>query len=138
VRNRERAEEIDPEIFEAAAGRLPGRRQGDPPALAWLYTVARRRFAAEARRLGRLPKLDPQGSERASLDYGPFVAMAVRDGLAQLPGGQTQVVVLKLLRGLTFAEVGTEVGLTEAETRTRFTRALEALRGELAEMAVEP
>jgi DNA-directed RNA polymerase specialized sigma24 family protein len=137
VRSRERAEEIAPEIFEAAAGRLPGRRQGDPPALAWLYTVARRRFAGEARRLGRLPKLEP-GTEGGSSDYGPFVAMAVRDGLAQLPRGQTQVVVLKLLKGMTFAEVGTEIGLTEPEAKTRFMRALEALRGELAEMGVEP
>ena len=48
------------------------------------------------------------------------------------------MVVLKLLRGMTFAEIGAEVGLTEAAAKMRFRRALEALREELTERGIEP
>ena len=55
-----------------------------------------------------------------------------------MPGGQSQVVLLKLVRGLTFAEIGVEVGLTEAAAKMRFVRALEQLRADLSERGIEP
>ena len=47
-------------------------------------------------------------------------------------------MLLKLVRGLTFAEIGAEVGLTEAAAKMRFVRALERLRAELSERGIEP
>jgi DNA-directed RNA polymerase specialized sigma24 family protein len=91
--------------------------------LAWLYTVARRRFAEPA---------------KTTADYGPVVARALEEALGELPGGQSRVVVLKLLHGMTFAEIGADVGLTEAAAKLRFKGALEAVRVELIERGVEP
>jgi RNA polymerase sigma factor (sigma-70 family) len=137
VRDPHRAEELTQEVFTAAAAGLAEPRQGDPPVLAWLYTVARRRFVDESRRLRRESR--PKGlPARTTSDYGPFVARALREALGELPGGQSRVVVLKLLRGMTFAEIGAEVGLTEAAAKMRFKRALEALRAELIERGIEP
>ena len=137
TRDPQRAEELTQEVFAAAAAGLPDARQGDPPVLAWLYTVARRRFVDEVRRQGRENRVDlPEA--RGSLDYGPFVARALRDALGELPRGQSRVIVLKLLRGMTFAEIGHEVGLTEAAAKMRFRRALEALREELIQRGIEP
>jgi DNA-directed RNA polymerase specialized sigma24 family protein len=62
----------------------------------------------------------------------------LQEALGELPGGQSRVVVLKLMRGMTFAEIGAEVGLTEDATKLRFKRALEALRAELIEKGSEP
>lgn len=132
-----RAEELTQDVFAAAAASLPEQRPGDPPVLAWLYTVARRRFADEARRRSRERRLAGLVPVRSSSEYEP-VAGAIRDAIAALPGGQRQVVLLKLVRGLTFAEIGTEVGLTEAAAKMRFVRALEQLRAELSERGVEP
>jgi RNA polymerase sigma-70 factor (ECF subfamily) len=132
-----RAEELTQDVFAAAAASLPEQRPGDPPVLAWLYTVARRRFADEARRRSRERRLSALVPMRGSSEYEP-VAGAIRDAIAALPGGQRQVVLLKLVRGLTFAEIGTEVGLTEAAAKMRFVRALEQLRAELSERGVEP
>ena len=132
-----RAEELTQDVFEAAAAGLPEPQEGDPPVLAWLYTVARRRFVDETRRVRREKRIELP-TTRSSSDYGPFVARALREALGELPGGQSQVVVLKLLRGLTFAEIGAEVGLTEAAAKMRFKRALEALREELIERGIEP
>ena len=133
----ERAEELTQDVFAAAAAALPEERPGDPPVLAWLYTVARRRFADEARRRSRERRLAGLLPVRASSDYEP-VAGAIREAIAALPGGQAQVVLLKLVRGLTFAEIGAEVGLTEAAAKMRFVRALERLRAELSERGIEP
>jgi len=132
-----RAEELTQDVFAAAAASLPEQRPGDPPVLAWLYTVARRRFADESRRRSRERRLAALVPMRSSSEYEP-VAGAIRDAIAALPGGQRQVVLLKLVRGLTFAEIGTEVGLTEAAAKMRFVRALEQLRAELSERGVEP
>ena len=138
VRDPHRAEELTQDVFAAAAAGLPEPQDGDPPVLAWLYTVARRRFVDESRRLSREKRVVSLPEARSSSDYGPFVARALREALGALPGGQSQVIVLKLLRGLSFAEIGAEVGLTEAAAKMRFRRALEALREELTERGIEP
>jgi DNA-directed RNA polymerase specialized sigma24 family protein len=136
VRDPHRAEELTQDVFAAAVAGLAEPRQGDPPVLAWLYTVARRRFVDESRRLNRESRKDLPPAR--AYDYGPFVARALREALGELPGGHSQVVVLKLLRGMTFAEIGVEVGLTEAAAKMRFKRALEALRAQLIERGIEP
>jgi RNA polymerase sigma-70 factor (ECF subfamily) len=133
----ERAEELTQEVFTAAAASLPDERPGDPPVLAWLYSVARRRFADEARRRARERKAAGILPRRSESEYEP-IAGALRDAIATLPGGQARVVLLKLVRGLTFAEIGAEVGLTEAAAKMRFVRALERLRAELSERGIEP
>jgi len=55
-----------------------------------------------------------------------------------LPAGRREVVVLKLLRGLSFAEIGVELGLSEAAAKMRFMRALRQLRADLTERGIEP
>ena len=132
-----RAEELTQDVFAAAAASLPTERPGDPPVLVWLDAVAKRRVADEARRRGRERRLAELLPRRSSSDYEP-VAGALREALAALPGGQSQVVLLKLVRGLTFAEIGAEVGLTEGAAKMRFVRALEQLRADLSERGIEP
>lgn len=131
-RDPHRAKDPTQDVFADAAAELPDAREGDPAVLTWLYAVARRRFLEETRRQRRDTGVD-LSEPRSSTDYGPFVARALQDALGALPGGQRRVIVLKLLRGLTFAEIGRDVGLTEDATRLRFRRALEALRDELIE-----
>ena len=131
------AEDVVQHTF-LAADRAFRAGKGPRAVRAWLYTVARRRFVDESRRLSREKRVVSMPEARSSSDYGPFVAGALREALGALPGGQSQVVVLKLLRGMTFAEIGAEVGLTEAAAKMRFRRALEALREELTERGIEP
>jgi RNA polymerase sigma-70 factor (ECF subfamily) len=127
-----RAEELTQQVFADAAASL---RDGGGPELAWLYTVAKRRFADEARKRGA--QIAPVETLEAK-EYGPDVSAALRAALERLPEGQRQVVVLKLLRGARFAEIGETLGLTEAAAKMRFVRALEALRTELEAEGVTP
>ena len=73
--------------------------------LAWLYTIAQRRFADEARRRRHSADgvpLDDVLDELPAPDYGSDVAAALRDAISRLPVNQRQVISMKLLRGSSF------------------------------------
>lgn len=132
TRDHHRAEELTQQVFADAAASL--RETGSPP-LAWLYTVAQRRFADEARRLARTPAI---AVAPGPTEYGQATASAIRRALERLPEGQRQAVALKLLRGARFAEIGKLLGISEDAAKMRFVRALEALRAELESEGIEP
>jgi RNA polymerase sigma factor (sigma-70 family) len=129
------AEDVVAEVFADAAAALGRFRPGATPVLAWLYTVARRRLADEARRRGRGPL--PVAPVEA-IEYGPDVARALRRALATLPQEQRRVVVLKLIEGWSFREIAERLGVTEAACKMRLSRALERLRVALEQEGVEP
>ncbi len=127
------AEDLTQQVFADAAASL--RCDGRPP-IAWLYAVARRRFADAARRDSRRRTV-PLGREEG-VEYGPSVAASLRAAFGRLPAGQREVVVLKLLRGASFAEIASTVGTTEEAARMRFSRALRSVRADLEKEGIEP
>jgi RNA polymerase sigma factor (sigma-70 family) len=129
-----RAEELAQEVFADAAASL---RETESPTLAWLYTVAKRRFADEARRRARSDAV-AYLAPATHREYGRDVAAALAAAMSALPEGQEQVVVLKLLRGVRFAEIGRMLGITEEAAKMRFVRALEGLRTQLEEGGIQP
>ena len=134
-RSHEQAEDLTQDVFAAAAAALPAEDGGQPPVLAWLYTVAQRRFADEARRREREQSAT---AGEPSVEYGPPVAGAIAAALGRLEPDQHRIVTLKLLRGSSFAEAAAELGVTPAAAKMRFVRALAALRAELLKEGVEP
>jgi RNA polymerase sigma factor (sigma-70 family) len=134
-----RAEDLTQQVFADAVTAL---QPSPSPPLAWLYTVAQRRFADEARRetlarrVSALRVVTEEASE--SREYGAEVAAALGSAIGRLAPGQREVVVLKLLRGAKFAEIGTRLGISTEAAKMRFTRALEALRTELEEEGLRP
>ena len=132
TRDHHAAEELTQRVFADAAASLDG---AETP-LAWLYTVARRRFADEARRAGRTVELaDLPAAER---DHGPATARALRAALAQLPDAERTVILAKLLEGRPFAEIAHRVGASEAACKMRFVRGLRRLRTLLEQEGIEP
>jgi RNA polymerase sigma-70 factor, ECF subfamily len=127
------AEDLTQQVFADAAASL--RCDGRPP-IAWLYAVARRRFVDAARRDSRRPQL--RVVSEASVEYGPSVAASLRSAFARLPATQRDVVVLKLLRGASFAEIAEAVGTSEEAARMRFSRALRSVRADLEQEGIEP
>ena len=129
------AEDVTQAVFVDAAQRLGDFTPGASPVLAWLYTVAQRRLADRARRLAHqhasLRELEQTRLAPAETAYGPDVAAALRGAIAALPETQRAVVVMKLLRGLSFAEIADRVGTSEAACKMRFARGVEALRDRL-------
>lgn len=129
------AEDVTAGVFADAAEALGRFRPGTSPVLAWLYTVARRRLADEARRRARPA---PLVLAEPPPEYGIAVAAAVRRAIATLPDAQRAVVVLRLIEGRSFREVAARVGASEAACKMRLARALEHLREKLEQEGVEP
>jgi RNA polymerase sigma-70 factor (ECF subfamily) len=131
------AEDVAQAVFADAARRLGDFTPGASPVLAWLYTVAQRRLADRARRLAHehasRRELEQTRLAPAESAYGPEVSAALRDAIAELPPTQRTVVVMKLLRGFSFAEIASGVGVSEGACKMRFARGLEALRDRLGD-----
>lgn len=112
--------------------------EGAEPAsiLGWLYTVARRRLVDELRRESRSAARETASDARVDPSYGPAVAAGIGDALAALPEAQRRVLVLRLLRGCSFAEIGRTLGISEPAAKMRFRRGLESVRRSLREAGI--
>lgn len=124
-----RAEDLTQQVFADAVASL---RETESPSLAWLYTVAHRRFADEARRRATGERLGAHwwsGSDET--EYGSELSAALSKAIAGLPEGQRQVLILKLLRGATFAEIAARLDVTPEAAKMRMVRAVESLREQL-------
>jgi RNA polymerase sigma-70 factor, ECF subfamily len=141
TKSSDQAEELTQQVFADAALTL-SRMDASPGSLVGLlYTIARRRFADEARRNGhrgeRVP-LEAIDDELPAPEYGSNLAHAIREAIAQLPDEQRRVVCLKLIEGCSFAEIASLTGATEAAAKMRFQRGLAAVRRELERQGIEP
>lgn len=138
----EQAEDVAQDVFaDAAAARTELRPE--PALVGWLHTVAHRRLVDDVRRESR--KRPGTVPLEAALDQAEpdnqldaHVARVFRDALKRLPEGQGRVVVLKLLSGRSFAEIGAELQISAAASKMRFVRALETLREDLEREGIEP
>jgi RNA polymerase sigma-70 factor, ECF subfamily len=136
----DRAEDLAQEVFADAAAAL-SRGDWEPESMiAWLYTIARRRFADEARRRRHSDgvPLDDVLDELPAPDYGPDLARALREAISRLAPSQRQVVSMKLLRGTTFCEIASAIGVSEPAAKMRFKRALTVLRADLEQQGIAP
>jgi RNA polymerase sigma factor (sigma-70 family) len=67
-----------------------------------------------------------------------LLAAVLREAIARLPRGQRDVVILKLLEGRSFTEIGERLDASPAACKMRLVRALEALREELEKEGIAP
>lgn len=146
VRRRSRsdsdAEDLTQDVFADAARALGNAGSGDGPPIAWLYAVARRRLIDRARRQARRHEVFGDTALELVVEppsgYGSEVSEALRSGIERLPQLQRQVVLLKLVRGRSFAEIASALDASEGACRMRFLRGLEQLRAFLEEKEVTP
>jgi RNA polymerase sigma-70 factor, ECF subfamily len=134
------AEELTQQVFADAAAALQHQRPNS--LLAWLYTVAERRFVDELRRRSRASTsaFDDDGIEVAAptLEDAPEVRRALVEAVAALPSDQQRVVVMKLFRGYSFSEIAMTLDASEAACKMRFSRAVQAIRSALSEQGLGP
>jgi RNA polymerase sigma factor (sigma-70 family) len=124
----DRAEDLAQQVFADAAEALPDFGPDAPSPLAWLYTVAHRRFVDEARRRAREADVEAAPAPR---EYGEDLTGLLGTAFARLPEEQRTVLTMKLLRGAWFGEIAALLGIGEGAAKMRFARALAAVREEL-------
>jgi RNA polymerase sigma-70 factor, ECF subfamily len=135
------ADDLAQMVFVDAAAALARSADRAPPSLALLYTIARRRLVDRTRRQVAEPtavSFDEDRLELATPSYEAGLATALRTGLLGLPGEQRDVVVMRLLHGLSFREIASAVGVDEAACKMRFYRGLEGLREQLEREGITP
>jgi RNA polymerase sigma factor (sigma-70 family) len=135
------AEDVTQEVFASMAASLAVSARSAEPPLAWLYTVARRRIADEARRLSRgsvvsLELVEP--AEDRTDAYGGEVARALDAAVAALPEGQRRVVLERLIQGRRFSDIAASLQISEEACRMRFMRGLQQLRREFEKEGLTP
>jgi len=137
----DRAEDLAQEVFADAAAALAKGNWRPASMLAWLYAIAQRRFADEARRRRHSSNgvpLDDVVDEVPAADYGPDLGGALRDAISRLSPSQQRIICMKLLRGSSFCDIATAMHVSEAAAKMRFHRALTCLRADLEQQGIAP
>lgn len=116
------------------------------PVRPWIFSIAARVRTDELRRRYRVP-VTVSDTELADLALAePTRPLAETDQLAehvrraidQLPDGQRVVLLLHKYEEMTFAEIGSVLGVAEGTVRVRAFRALARLREQLGPLVLEP
>jgi RNA polymerase sigma-70 factor, ECF subfamily len=135
------AEDLLQDVFLAATTDLEHRAAGTPT-LAWLYTVAHRRFVDDLRRGGRrvatVPLDEALVGAKGAQVYGSEVGQALTIVVRRLPEIQQRVFVAKVLEGRSFAEIAERIGTSEGAARMHLMRALKTIRAGLEGLGVDP
>jgi RNA polymerase sigma-70 factor (ECF subfamily) len=141
----EKAEDVTSETFEAVCRNLGSYRAGTDFE-AWLFTIAHRRVADHFRRRYRRQEValdeatspDDRGQARPGAlpaVAGPEEAVLAAERRAEVAGAfrrlrpdQQEVLALRVLGGLSAAQVGEVLGKSEGAVRVAQHRALQSLR----------
>jgi RNA polymerase sigma-70 factor, ECF subfamily len=115
------------DVFLAALQRLRSLR--DPAAFGgWLVVAARHRAADHLR---RQPRTSALPDNLAAPRPGRMEAIVVLDTIRTLPDAYREPLVLRLIEGMTGAEIAAHTGLTPASVRVNLHRGMKQLRERL-------
>ena len=134
VGDEHRSEELFQDVFLAVWTKR-ATYQPPRPFRPWLFAIATNQCRANFRRQNTTHADDAAVSQAASHDPSPAESVAsdetariVESAVAELPQQQRSVVALRVWNGLSYAEIGDALGLTEATVRSHMHHALGALR----------
>jgi RNA polymerase sigma-70 factor, ECF subfamily len=122
-------DDVVQDVFMTAFQRLGTLR--DPAAFGgWLATIARNRAADYGRRLP--PATTALVDELPAARRGDRLeALAILGSIRSLPGAYTETLVLRLVEGMTGAEIADRTGMTPGSVRVNLHRGMKLLREKL-------
>ena len=116
------------DVFLTALERLNNLRE--PEAFGgWVAAIARNRATDHGRRAVATEALT--GDLMAARDSDRLEAMAVLDAVRSLPDTYREALILRLVEGMTGAEIADRTGLTPASVRVNLHRGMKLLREKL-------
>lgn len=126
---RTEVDDVVQDVFVTAFERLGSLRE--PAAFpGWLASIARHRAADHGRRLvpaGTLGEVQVPARGHDHLE-----ALAILDAIRSLPEAYSETLVLRLVEGMTGAEIAERTGLTPGSVRVNLHRGMKLLREKLA------
>jgi len=133
-------EDVTQEIFISVARSIASFRGGSTFST-WLYRIVKRRVADFYRKRER--QVEQVDLEKASQTPGknPLENAAdqllLQQALRALPESHREIILLRLAEGLPFQEVADRLGIKLGAAKLRFYRAIEAVKGKIAEFDAE-
>jgi RNA polymerase sigma-70 factor (ECF subfamily) len=140
------ADDVTSEVFLAAFQRI-GSFEGDGSRFrSWLFTIAHHRGVDALRRASRAPDVqpyhpddDPRRADSAEAQAQPSLEEAdIRALLTTLSPDQADVMLLRVLGGLTVAEVAALTGRTEGAVKQLQRRAVAQLERRITDQQARP
>jgi RNA polymerase sigma-70 factor (ECF subfamily) len=133
LRDRSAAEEVTAQAFERAYRKRATYRSGRGSPEAWLFGIARHAALDELRRLKRRAPLEADPEDLSALppeDHAEGIVRreTVRAALATLEPRDRDLVALKFQAGLSNAEIGRVLAMSESNVGTKLHRTMEKLR----------
>jgi RNA polymerase sigma-70 factor (ECF subfamily) len=133
LRDRSAAEEVTAQAFERAYRKRSSYRAGRGSPEAWLFGIARHAALDELRRLKRRAPLEADPEDLSALapeDHAEGIVRreTVRAALSTLEPKDRDLVALKFQAGLSNAEIGRVLGMSESNVGTKLHRTMEKLR----------
>src|SRR5262245_2254511 len=126
---RTEVDDVVQDVFMAAYQRLSELRE--PAAFGgWLAAIARNRAADHGRRL--VPVLPIAEAATRSQAHDRVEALAILEAIRSLPEAYSETLVLRLVEGMTGAEIAERTGLTPGSVRVNLHRGMKLLRERLA------
>jgi RNA polymerase sigma-70 factor (ECF subfamily) len=140
LRDRAAAEEVTATAFERAYRKQARFKPDRGSARAWLFGIARNAALDELRRRSRQARLVAEPTDLEYLgDVHPGERSDTRIALScaidALDGRERELVALKFFAGLSNAEIGRVLGISESNVGTRLHRTMDKLREALDEHA---
>jgi RNA polymerase sigma-70 factor (ECF subfamily) len=126
---RTEVDDVVQDVFMAAYQRLGELRE--PAAFGgWLAAIARNRAADHRRRLVAVhPVVEAAAPART---HEHVEALAILDTIRSLPDAYSETLVLRLVEGMTGAEIAERTGLTPGSVRVNLHRGMKLLREKLS------
>ena len=137
LRDAAAAEDVTATAFERAYRK---RRRFDPrrgSPRAWLFGIARNAALDELRRRGRQRRLAADPADESAMTEAiqdeSAERLALRQALQRLDPRERELIALRFFSGLSLAEVGAVIGISESNAGTRLHRTIAKLRAEVSE-----
>jgi RNA polymerase sigma-70 factor (ECF subfamily) len=138
VRDEHDAEDITSEVFSRLPRALTRYQSGATPFAAWLLRVARNAALDHLRAQRSVPRAEVHAVTEAAEPPGRERLADLRAALAGLPADQRQVMLMRLVAGMTPGEVAEELGRSVDAIHALQHRARRRLRRELTKQGWAP
>jgi RNA polymerase sigma-70 factor, ECF subfamily len=120
-------DDVVQDVFMTALERLHELRE--PAAFGgWLATIARHRATDHGR---RVRVMEPIADDVAVRDPDHLEALAILETVRSLPDAYRETLILRLVEGMSGAEIADRTGLTPASVRVNLHRGMKLLREKL-------
>jgi RNA polymerase sigma-70 factor (ECF subfamily) len=138
VGNHHEAEDITQSLFVKLMSAIQGYQPRSVPFAAWLLRVARNAALDSLRARRTLPSDDIRISDEGRAQIAFECCQCLKDGLAQLPHEQREVLVLRYIAGLPPREIAELLNKTESSIHGLHHRGRRALKAALEELDAKP